>query len=35
VDKNARMECGDYVIYSDSDSRVYDCLDYYRETEEA
>ena len=35
VDKNARMECGDYVIYTDSDSRVYDCLDYYRETEEA
>jgi hypothetical protein len=35
VDKNARMECGDYVIYTDDDSRVYDCLDYYRETEEA
>jgi hypothetical protein len=34
VDKNARMECGDYVIYSDSDSRVYDCLDYYNEVEE-
>jgi hypothetical protein len=34
VDSSARMECGDYVIYSDSDSRVYDCLDYYRETEE-
>ena len=34
VDASARMECGDYVIYSDSDSRVYDCLDYYNETVE-
>ncbi len=35
VDKNARMECGDYVIYTSDDSRVADCLDFYNETEEA
>jgi hypothetical protein len=35
VDSRSRIEVGDYVIYTDDDSRVYDCLDYYRETEEA
>jgi hypothetical protein len=35
VDANARTECGDYVIYSNDDGRVADCLDFYRETEEA
>jgi hypothetical protein len=35
VDSSARMECGDYVIYTNDDSRVYDCLDYYNEQVEA
>jgi hypothetical protein len=34
VDKNARMECGDYVVYTSDDVRVADCLDYYRESVE-
>ena len=34
VDSSARMECGDYVIYTSDDSRVADCLDYYNEVEE-
>jgi uncharacterized protein YacL (UPF0231 family) len=34
VDKDARIECGDYVIYTDNAGRVADCLDYYNETEE-
>jgi len=34
VDKDARIECGDYVIYTNNASRVADCLDYYNETEE-
>lgn len=29
VDKDARIECGDYVIYSNDDSRVADCLEQY------
>jgi hypothetical protein len=35
VDANARTECGDYVIYSNDDSRVADCLDFYNESQEA
>ena len=34
VDKNARMECGDYVVYTSDDGRVADCLDYYNESVE-
>lgn len=31
VDTNARIECGDYVIYTNDDSRVQDCLDFFYE----
>jgi hypothetical protein len=31
VDASARTECGDYVIYTNDDSRVADCLEYYYE----
>lgn len=31
VDKDARIECGDYVIYTNDDSRVADCLEQYYE----
>lgn len=34
VDKDARIECGDYVIYSNDDSRVADCLEQYYEAQE-
>ena len=31
VDKNARSECGNYVVYTADDSRVADCLEQYYE----
>lgn len=31
VDKDARLEFGNYVIYTSDDSRVQDCLDYFYE----
>ena len=34
VDTNARIECGDYVIYTNDDSRVADCLEQYYEAQE-
>ena len=34
VDKDARTEYGDYVIYSNSASRVSDCLEQYFESKE-
>ena len=34
VDKNARTECGYYVIYSSNDDRVQECLEYYEEMQE-
>ena len=35
VDKAARTECGDYVIYTNDDQRVADCLEYYYESQAA
>lgn len=34
VDKDYRMELGDWVFYSSEDDRVQRCLDYYNEVEE-
>jgi hypothetical protein len=31
VDRDSRIECGDYVIYTDDDSRVANCLDNYND----
>jgi hypothetical protein len=31
VDASSRIECGDYVIYTNDDSRVQDCLDFFYE----
>jgi len=33
VDKRSRIECGDYVIYTNDDDRVEGCLDFYAEAE--
>lgn len=35
VDKKYRREYGNFVIYESSDSRVYDALEFYRETIDA
>jgi hypothetical protein len=31
VEKEARTECGNYVIYTNDSDRVSDCLEYYYE----
>lgn len=33
VDKDARIECGNYVIYTNNSDRVTNCLEYYNEVE--
>jgi hypothetical protein len=33
--KDARIECGDYVIYTNDDGRVADCLEQYYQSQEA
>jgi hypothetical protein len=35
VDKDFRMELGDWVMYSSEDERVQDCLDHYNAVEMA
>ena len=33
VEARARIECGDYVIYTNDDQRVADCLEQYYEAQ--